>query len=150
MVSAIELDDPVAAGKRPGEPKRAHSGLGAGGNETQPLDRRHGFDNQLPESDLVLGRRAERHSVLRGVGHRLDDGRLGMAQDEWPPGAEEVDVIVTVGIVDVGSFSVGHERWGPTHGTERANWAVYAAREKLLGPLEELRRSIDGAQPHAS
>jgi hypothetical protein len=60
-----------------------------------------------------------------------------MASNERPPGKNIVDVTIAVHIVEVRTCAVLDKEWLPAHSAKGAHWRVHAAREQLLGLLEE-------------
>ena len=92
VVAAVELEDAVASREPAGEPDGAHRRLGAGGDEPHQLHGRDRVHDLLGELDLALRRRAvascRRPRRLDG----LDRLRVGVAEDERPPGHDPVEV----------------------------------------------------------
>ena len=58
VIAPVELDDPVAARRRPRQADGAHRRLGPGADEAHPLDRRHQRPHLLGEAAPRSGRRA--------------------------------------------------------------------------------------------
>ena len=100
VVVARELDQPVAARRRAREPDGAHRRLGARRDEPHHLDRRHRVDDLGGEVDLALGRRAERRAPRERLRDRRQRGRVGVAEEQRPPGEHPVDVLVAVDVLD--------------------------------------------------
>ena len=98
VVAAGELQHPIAPGRAAGEADRAHRRFGARRDEPHHLDRRNGGRELVGEQDLPFGRRAERRAVLGCPLHRVDDLRIGVAEEERPPGKDPVDVAVAVDV----------------------------------------------------
>ena len=92
VVAARELDDLGAAGRAAREAHRGHRGLGARRHEPHLLDRRHARADRFGELDLTRRRRAERRAVGRRPLHRLDDRRIGVAEDRRAPRLHVVEV----------------------------------------------------------
>ena len=66
-----------------------------------------GGDAVLDDRGQVgLGRRggAEGQAAVHGGVHRLEHGRVGVAQQCRPPGADQVDVLAAVGVGQVGAL----------------------------------------------
>ena len=59
----------------------------------------------------------------------------GVAQNQRPPGADVVDVLVAVGIPDIGTFAAHQERRIAAHGAERPDRRVHASRDELFCAL---------------
>ena len=102
VVAAGELDDQLTAGEAASQPDRRHRRLRARRDQPNHLDR-GARDDLLGEQHLGLGRRAERRAGTDGPAHRVDDLRMGVAEDHRPPGADQVDVLDAVHIGQVGT-----------------------------------------------
>ena len=140
VVAAGELHDLGAAGEAAGQPDRGHRRLGAAGHQPQLLDRRDPVDDLLGERDLALGRRTERRALRhRGV-HGLDDRRVGVAEHQRPPRADQVDVLAAVGVDDVRAVPADHEPRRAADGAERAHRRVDPAGRDGLGALHQRSR----------
>ena len=103
MIVAGELDDHRPARESACQADRAGGGLGAGVDQPDLLDRRHGPDDQLGQFVFGQGRRAETRASMQS---RLDGrhhGRVAVAEDHRPPRADVVDVAVAVEVEQVGA-----------------------------------------------
>ena len=98
MVGAGELDHDLAAGECPSEAHRAHRRLGAGGGEADHLDRGNPVDDLLGQLDLGGGRGAVAGAAGRGGADGGEHLRVGVAEDQRPPGADPVEVAVAVDV----------------------------------------------------
>ena len=140
MVAAGELEDPVAAGRGPGEAEGGHRGLGARRDEPDLLDRRDGVGDLGGELDLGLGRGAEAGTELRGRGDRLDGLRVGVAEEQRAPRHHPVDVAVAVDVLEVGALAAaGEERLVEPDRAHRAHGRVDAAGDQILSPAPQRR-----------
>ncbi len=148
VVAARELHDDVAAGEAAGQSDRRHRGLGAGGDEADPLDRRTP-DDLLGEVDLGLRGCA----VRRAARERVTDGRhhlgVGVAEQHRAPGADQVDVVLPVDVGQPGAGGRPDEARGPADGAEGTHRRVHAAgrdraraREERLGPVGSHRAIV--------
>ena len=104
MVAAGKLDDLGPSGEAAGQAHRAHGGLGAGVHQAHPLHRGDPGDDLGGQLGLARGGRTEGQPVGSRPLHRLHDGRVGVAQNHRPPGADEVDVAVAVGVGEPAAF----------------------------------------------
>src|SRR5438128_482883 len=98
MISPVEFENFLSAGRRASETESAHRRFGAGVDKTQHLDRRHRGDDHLRELDFADGWRAERKSARGRLLHRLDHIAMSVAEDHGTPGAYAVDVLEIVGV----------------------------------------------------
>ena len=102
VVAAGELHDEVAAGEPAGEPDRGHGGLGAGGDQPDLLDRR-----AAPRSPRRARPRSASgcRTTCRGTPprRRLPGPRVGVAEQERAPRADQVDVLVAVDVAQPGA-----------------------------------------------
>ena len=91
----------------------------------------------LDERDLTLGGRAVRRTARHRCLDRLEDGRVGVAEQHRPPRADQVDIGV---VVDVGQPRAGggaDEAGRATDGVEGAHRRVDPARCHGTGSGEE-------------
>jgi hypothetical protein len=95
------------------------------------------LDDGLGQLDLALGRRAEAEAVERGLLHRLEHGRVAVAQDHRAPGADVVDVALAFGVPDVGALRALDEARRAADGAEGAHGRVDAAGDDALGAFEQ-------------
>ncbi len=68
---------------------------------------------------------------------RLHHVRMGMAEEQRPPRADQVDVAPAVGVGQPGAAALHHEAGGAAHGPERADRGVDAARGDGQRALEQ-------------
>jgi hypothetical protein len=143
VVTALELDDLVAAREAARQTDGTHGRLRPRADEAHQLD--GGHDLADPPGQLGLdGRgRAERQPVERGGPHRLDDRRVGVAEDHRAPGAHVIDVLPAVFPPDAGAGGLADEHRLAADGTERADRRVDAAGDVTLGLLEQ----VHGGKP---
>ena len=69
--------------------------------------------------------------------------RVGVAEDQRPPGADVVDVAVAVDVVEIGALAALDEQRLPAHRAEGAHGRIDAAREQV----QRLREESLGARP---
>jgi hypothetical protein len=149
VVAAGELHHLAAAGEAAGEPDRRHRRLGAARDQPHLLDRVHAGDDLLGKGDLALGRSSVGRAAAGGRADRLDDLRVGMAEQERSPGADKVDVATAVGVGQPGTAALHHEARRPAHGPEGADRRVDPARRDAQGAVEQVggRGRIVGVAP---
>src|SRR5262249_21581343 len=100
------------------------------------LDGGHGVDDELGELRLGLGGGAEGHAAAHRLLDGADDARVGVAEDQRPPRADVVEVLVAVEVVEVRPVAAGDEQRLAADGAERAGGAVDAAGDEATGALE--------------
>ena len=144
VVATVELQDPVASGRGPRQAHRGHRGLRPARDQPDQLDPRDRVDDALRELDLPFGRCAERRALGRRRARRADDLGVGMAEEQSPPRADEVDVPVPVDVDDVRTLTAGDESRGAADGAERPDGRVDAAGDHRSGANEELLRPGHG------
>src|SRR4051812_48102963 len=98
VVAPGELHDLAATSRAAREADGAHGGFGAGVDETQLFHRGDPADDLLGQFGLGGTGSAVGQSAASGFPHCVDDLRMSMAEDRRPPGADEVDVVVAVGV----------------------------------------------------
>jgi len=141
VVVARELHDPVPAGRAAGDAERAHRGLGAAVHEADSVDARVALEHRLGEVHLAPRGRAEAGAVAGRVGDRLDDARVGVAQDHRSPRADGVQVRVAVLVPHGGALTAGQERGRAADAPEGADGRVDASGDEALRAGEQILRS---------
>src|SRR5438093_8430838 len=143
MVPTGELDELAPPGSGPREPNGRHGRFGSRIDEAEHLDRRHPVRNKRRQSHFALGWSTEGPAALQLRAYRLADGRRAVTQDQWAPGADEIEIAVPIDIPEPWTFSPGNEGWRSPDRAIRADRAVDAAGDQALRLLEQRRRSID-------
>ena len=96
------------------------------------------------EFDFEFGGDAEAGAAGGLGGDGLRDLRIGVAEEKRAPGADEVEVAVAVGVVEILGFAaVDDERVG-LDGAEGADGRVDAADEEFFGAGEDFARAWAG------
>ena len=142
VVTAVELEDDVAAGCAASHPDRGHRRFGPRADEPYHLHRRIRLGDRLGDLHLAAGRRTVAHAPTCGVDHRLDDRRGGVAEDQRAPRAEEVEIVVTVDVPDARPGSAIDEEGAPADAAEGPHRAVDAARNDPLRSREQRVGSV--------
>ena len=138
VVAALELDDHVAPGKAARQADRAHRGFGAGGHQAHHVHARHALDQQFGQFDLAFRRRAESKPPGRCFLHRAHGIRIGMTEDQRPPGTDVIEIVLAVGIPYAGTGAGSKEARRAADGAEGADGRIDAAGNGLLGAEKEL------------
>jgi hypothetical protein len=86
---------------------------------------------------IAVGAPKDRPSSAAAA-HRLDDLRMGVAEDHRAPGADVVDVAAAVLAPDVGARRLADEHRIAADGAECAHGRVDAAGDVALGFLEQV------------
>jgi hypothetical protein len=121
VVAAGELHDAGSTGEATRHADGRHGGLGAGRHEADQLDGRDAVGDGLCEQDLALGGSAVAGAVGRGALHRVDDGRVGVAEDDGAVALHEVDVATTLDVPHEGSVGASDEVRRAADGAERTH-----------------------------
>ncbi|CFO07559.1 Uncharacterised protein [Bordetella pertussis] len=137
VVAALELDDLVAAGGAARQADGRHGGFGARADQAHLLQRRQAGDQHFGQLHLGFGGRAERQAVDGRFLHGAHDFGMGMAQDGRAPGTDIVDVLLALGVPDVGALRALDEARGPAYGAEGAHGRIDAAGNAAAGAIEE-------------
>ena len=149
VVAAVELDDEGAAGRGAGQSDRAHRGLGPRADEPHHVHRWEGRHHALRQLELELRRRAERGAAARRLDHGLEDLRMGMPQDQRPPGEHQVHVAVAVHVHQPRALAPLHETRRAADTAERTHGAVDPARnDALRGGEQSLGCGGGSRSPH--
>ena len=142
VVGTGELDHHLAAGGGAGEADRAHRRLGAGAGHAHHLGRGDAGDDLFGQLDLGRGRGAEAGPAGRGLGHRRDHRRVGVAEDQRAPGADPVEVAVAVDVDQLAALAaLDEDRLAPDL-AHRPHGGVDPAGKDLQRAVVELRRAL--------
>ncbi len=137
VVAALELHQHLAAGERPGHAQGGERRLGAGRGEAHLLHRRHALTDELGQLDLTCVRRSEAGAELGGGGDRLDDGWMGVAEDERAPAAHVVHVAMSVHVGEPGAATLAKEDRRAAHAPKRPDRRVHPAGDDPPGAIEQ-------------
>src|SRR5262245_28675599 len=90
---------------------------------------------------LGFGGRAEARAPGRGLRHRLHDTRMGVTEDQRTPRADEVEIAVTVQVVEIRPLAAGDEGRIAADAAKRPRRAVDPARYRPASSVERLLTS---------
>src|SRR5262249_1100361 len=119
-----------------GQANGTHRRLGAAADQTYHLNGRHGVDNQLGHLRLSLGRRAETCPLAHRLLDRADHARVNVAENQRPPGADVIEALVAIDVVEKGAFAARDEGRLAADGAKSAGRTVDAARDDATSLLE--------------
>ena len=142
VVATFELDDALTPGGAARQAQCAHRGLGAGADQAQHFHAGHHLQDFFRQLDLALGRRAEGKAFTDGALHRVDHGRVAMAQDHRTPGAYVVDIALAIGVPEIGALGALHKARRAAYGLEGAYRGIDAAGDDAAGALEQRQVQI--------
>jgi hypothetical protein len=106
------------------------------------LDRRKGVDDRLGQLDLDGSRRAEAGAAPRGVAQPLNDVGMRVTGDQRSPRADQIDVLVAVGVPHERTATAHQEEWFTTDRAPRAHRAVHSCRNDACRTREKLSRCV--------
>ena len=129
VIAAFELDGQVPARESARHPQRAHRRFGARVHQPHHLHRRHRAADHLGQFDFALGGRAEAGADLQHLARSLQCTGKAVAQNQRPPGAHVVDVLVAVDVEDARALAARDEARRSADAAKRADRRIHAARE---------------------
>jgi hypothetical protein len=133
VIATGKFYEQIAAGESPGQAEGAHGGFGATRNETDFFEEGYGALNALGELYFKFGGYAIAGALLGLIGNGSGDGGIRVAEQHRAPGADKIEELVVVGIVEMLALAaLDDERFTP-YGTESANGAVDAADQNFFG-----------------
>ncbi|MNF67730.1 hypothetical protein D3C84_495520 [compost metagenome] len=106
VVAAFEFDDLVAACVAAGQADGAHGGFGAGVDHPHLLHGGHYLAYLLGHQHFDLGGGAIAQPLLNGLDDGGLDGRVVVTQQHGAPGADVVNIGLTVHVIEVGAIGV--------------------------------------------
>ncbi len=140
VVAALELHREVPPGESARQPYGAHGGFGPGVDQAHQFHGRHCVPDGFGQFGLSFRRGAEAGAAGQRVLDRPDDIGMPVTQEQRPPGANVVDVLVAVGVPDARSLATDDKRRRASHAAESAHWRVHAAGNGFLRPGEQSLR----------
>ena len=138
VIAALELDNLVPTGGAPGQPDGGHHSLGTGVDHAHHFNARHQLHHELGNLHLPGSRCAERQSVPDSFLHRLPDHGVVMAQNHGAPGADVVQIIPAVHIIDVAALGSLDKAGRQPHGTVGPDGGIHAAGQYPAGGSKQL------------
>jgi len=142
MIAPIELDDLLPSREPSRQPYGAHGCLGSGIDHAHHFHGWDHFHHLLGHLDFQPGGNPVGGSILRRSLNGSDDGRMSMAKDQRPPGADIVNVLIPVFIPNPRSLSFSNENRVSSDGSGRPNRAVDPAGDPFLSFLVQCPRTI--------
>ena len=136
VVAALKFDDFSAVCIPAGEADGGHDRFGAGVDEADHFHFGNLVAEEFGELGFEAGVGAKGHAVGGGALDNIDDLFAGVAEDEWPPGAAEVDELGAVFGLDGGAFAGGEIYGGSADTVEGADGAVDAAGDNGFGSFK--------------
>ena len=141
VIAAFELNRQIAAGETASDSKRAHRRFCPGIDETNQFHAWHRLPDQFGEDNFAFRRSPKTRADFKHFPQRVDDGLWAMAEQQWSPGADVVDVGVAVDVDQPGTFALGDKPGCTTDPSESPDGRVHASGCYLLGAGKELVRA---------
>ena len=138
VVAAFEFQNQVALGESARDANGGHGRFGAGADEANALDGRHRAGDLLAQFDFERRSHAVAGAAPRLLGDRGDHVRVRVAQNQRAPGADVIDVLAPVHILEARALRAIDDQRRAAHGAKRAHGAVHAADQNFFGALEKL------------
>src|SRR5712672_2697407 len=101
VVAACKFYHQVATSKSARQAKSAHGGFCAAGDEADFLHEWNGAADALRELHFEFGGYAVAGAFLRLLGDGGGYRRIGVAEKHGSPGADEIEELVAVGVVEI-------------------------------------------------
>tara|TARA_B100001250_G_scaffold237517_1_gene204100 strand:+ start:65 stop:412 length:348 start_codon:yes stop_codon:yes gene_type:complete len=98
VVAPLKLDNLLATGVRAHDSQNGQARLGTRIAESNHFHGRYSFDDHLCQGVFQLARRAERGTFFELLDQRRVDLIIGMTANSRTPGADVVDVLVSIDI----------------------------------------------------
>ena len=117
MIAAIKFDHNIAAGMGTGQTDGAHGGFSSGIDEANHIKRRQGAAKQLGQFHLQRGGGAKAGPQGGGAADGRHHLRMGMPQNQWPPGADHINKGVAIHISDQATLCLLHKERITPHST---------------------------------
>ena len=150
VVIACKLDDLLTARESSRHSHGTHHCLRTGTDQTHHLHIGHTDADQFRKFHFPRCGRAESQPVRTGSLHRLHHFRMRMSQNARPPGADIIQISVSVRIKKPRSLRLLHKEGMPAHRAKRPHRGIDPAGDSLLRSVEKLFRSyVFHRTPHS-
>ena len=136
MVAPLKLDNFVPSRRAPREADSAHSCFGTRACHSNLLKTGYQVAQTLGEFNFDFGRATEAQTVLRCLNDGIANPGMVVAHDHRTPRKHIVDVLIAIGIEDIGAVGSLHESWCSANRFEGSDWRIDAARNASLCALK--------------
>src|SRR5438876_1480932 len=109
MITAVELNDLVAASKSACQPDGRHGRFCAAADHSHFLDGGNPFADELRHFHLQRIRNSKTETALRGFAYCIDNHFRGMTQNRRAPTAYVIDVFILIDIPNLCALSYSKE-----------------------------------------
>ena len=142
MVATVKFDDLVSSSKASSHSYGTHTCLCSRVAHTHFVHTGKQFLDQLRHSRFIRIWNPKTGSPFRSRLDRLNNSRMGMPKDGWPPGTDVINVIVAIHIPNVGAFCTIHKEWFPPNGSESPDGRIDSSRNMFQRSCKKFLRSI--------
>ena len=137
VVTAFEFDGQVPAGEAARDAQGTHRGFGSRVDQTHHFNGWETLGDQLGQLYLASGGSTEAGADFQDLSQRVDQKLRPVAQDQRSPGADVIDVLVVVDVVEPGAFAARDEGRRTADAAKRPNGGVDSTRNQLLRPRKQ-------------
>ena len=149
VIAAFELNDLISSREATRQTDGTHRRLRPRVDHTHTLYRGEELRaDELGHLDLTRIARSVACPLLQLLTYRLLDGRVSVPEEQGSPRADVVDVLIAIGVEDVGALAVVDVEWGKTYRAEGTHRAIDSAGDVSGGALEERSRCIGSSHTH--
>src|SRR5262249_10672499 len=121
------LDDFVTPGEAARQPDGAHAGLGAAVGHANFLHAGHAFADHFGHGEFERVRNAEGSAVIGGGLGGADDIRMSVDEHGGVPREHIIDQVISVGVPNMRTGGLGHEKGMSSHGAKGAYGGIDTA-----------------------
>src|SRR5439155_22187084 len=104
----------------------------------------NGVNDQLRQLGFQLGRCSKAHAAPRCFLDGANHLRMRVAQDQWTPGADKIQVLIAVDIEEERSLAASDKRRIAAYCAERGRRTVDASRDHPASAIKGLSTSAGG------
>src|SRR6476659_4416244 len=105
MITAVKLNYFASAGEGARESDRAHGRFCACTYQTELVNGWDSGRNSFGELDLQYRGRAKGKALQHSPLNNLDDLRVSVTENQWPPRADEVDIALSTNVKNIAAFT---------------------------------------------
>src|SRR5580692_6403552 len=142
VIAALAFYNVLALGVSTSQSNGGHGRFRPRIDEPDFLHMRERGQHDFSQVSLGGSGGAKAGAVAGGVHNRFDHFGGSVPENEWTPRAHVVDVLVAIGVEDMGTLPAHNEGRVSAYGTKGTHWRIDAAGNHLLGAFLQLARHL--------
>src|SRR5690606_9197970 len=122
MVTAFKFDNLVTACITTCQTDRSHGRFSTRVGQTNQFKCWHDVTDNVDECRSMPGRRTKAQAVYSGILYSLNNRRMCMAQNHWPPRPNVVYIAFTIDIIEISPLRLLNKNWRSAYAIKCTHW----------------------------